>query len=140
MQIFATIVAGVIVYVLGQIVQQFVLMPIKEFNKERGDTSYLLLRHQAAITNASGRNQEVLDEIQQVAASLISTVDQIPFYNVLCRVKAFRLPARIAIVEAAREVNGIVYRMKVSNLGDAMENTLALEKITDLLGVRTSYK
>src|SRR6185295_1002163 len=63
MQVFATVLAGVIVFILGQLVQQFVLAPIKEFNKERGDTSYLLLRYQALITNASNRNEKAIEEI-----------------------------------------------------------------------------
>ncbi len=65
MEIFATIITGVVVFLFGQIVQQFILMPIKDFNKERGDTSYLLLRYQPSIANASGRDAKALDEIQK---------------------------------------------------------------------------
>lgn len=43
MQIFLTIVSGVIIYVFGQILLHFILEPIKAFNKGRGDASFLLL-------------------------------------------------------------------------------------------------
>jgi hypothetical protein len=61
MQVFATVIAGVVIYVIGQIIQQFILMPIKDFNKERGDASYVLLRHQAKITNASKNGRAAVD-------------------------------------------------------------------------------
>src|SRR5687768_10695811 len=59
MQIFLTIVSGVAVYVLGQLVLHFVLEPIKAFNKEKGDTSFLLLRHRAIIANMSNTDEEI---------------------------------------------------------------------------------
>jgi hypothetical protein len=139
MEIFATIITGVVVFVFGQIVQQFILMPIKEFNKERGDTSYLLLRYQPSITNASGRDTKALDDIHEMGASLISTLDQIPLYDFISSISVFGLPSRNAVDEAAREVNGIVCRTRENSKTGASDNVLALRKIADLLGVRTSF-
>lgn len=79
MEIFWTIVTGVAVFILGQAILNFLFQPIKDFNKERTDTSYLLLFYQAKITNASNSNPKVPDDIKEMAASLVSTMGQIPF-------------------------------------------------------------
>jgi hypothetical protein len=139
MDIFAAIVTGVVIFVVGQVVQQFVLAPIKDFNKERGDTSYLLLRHQAVITNASARDAKTVDEIHEMGAALISTVTQIPFYDSISSIRLFGLPSRQSVHEAAKEVNGIVYRMQAGGNVRAEENVRSLTRIAQLLGVRTSY-
>lgn len=109
MQIFLTIVSGVAVFIIGQAILNFVLQPIKDFNKERMDTSYLLLFYQAKITNAANSNPKAPDDIKEMAASLVSTMSQIPFYRFLVWSRVFGLPTQQAVFEAARELNMIAY-------------------------------
>jgi hypothetical protein len=143
MQVFATIVAGVAVYVIGQIIQQFFLEAIRSFNKERGDISYLLLRYQAIVTNASAKDESVQSEIKELAASLISTMEQIPLYDSVSAIRAFRLPPRKDVYDAARELNEIAYNVGPNRSetikGPAKANVAALTKIGNLLRIKTSY-
>lgn len=141
MQIFWTIVSGVAVYVIGQAILNFVFQPIKEFNKQRGDTSFLLLFHQAKITNASKTNPKIPDDVKEMGAALISTMRQIPFYNFLAWFRVFGLPSKEAVFEAARELNGIACATSPGeNFKDgAVSNVKALEKIAQLLKIQTGY-
>ena len=140
MTIFWTAISGVVVYLIGQCILQFVLEPIKDFNKECGDLSYLLLFYQAQITNAHGGKKEQ-DEIKQMGAALISTVMRIPFYSLLMRLKIFGLPSRANVFAAAREINGIAHGMVAGNQDatSARRNTDALVRISDLLNIKTTY-
>ena len=107
-QVFWTVVAGVAVYIIGQWVQRFILDPIKDFKGATAKASYLLLANQAKITNASNEEPELQTDIKGLAASLLMTAGQIPFYR-LWEWPPFRLPPRPAVIEAARELNGIAH-------------------------------
>jgi hypothetical protein len=106
------IISGVLVFVLGQAELHIVFEPIKDFNKQRGDTSYLLLRYQAEITNASALEKEDRAQIHEMGAALISTVAQIPFYNFLNWIGIFGLPAKEDVEVAAQEINGIAHSLR----------------------------
>ena len=79
---FWKIIGGVAAFIIGQAILQFVFQPIKDFNKERGDTSYLLLFYQSKITNAA-KDVKAAAEIKQMGAALISTLWQIPLSSFL---------------------------------------------------------
>src|SRR4051812_29404974 len=101
-QIFLTILSGVAVYILGQTFLNFVLEPIKAFNKERGDASFFMLSLRAKITNASNTDSKIQSEVKEVAAALISTMAQIPCYSLTRRI--FSLPPEQDVFEGAREL------------------------------------
>ena len=96
---FWKIIGGVAAYIFGQAVLQFVFQPIKEFKKEIGDTSYLLLFHQPQIANAT-KNKDAHAELIQMGASLKSTMTQIPFYSFLAWIRVFGLPSKKAVNQA----------------------------------------
>ena len=141
MQVFWTIVSGVIVYVVGQAILHFIFEPIKEFNKQRSDTSFLLLFHQAKITNASNMDQNVQKDLKEMGPSLISTMKQIPFYQFLTMLGVFGLPPEEAVFRAVRELNGLAYGMGPigRETESAVDNTKALESIARLLRIQTGY-
>jgi hypothetical protein len=141
MQVFLTIVTGVAVYVLGQAILHFVFEPIKKFNEQRSDTSFLLLFHQAKITNASNTNPQLQDDIKEMGAALISTMSLIPCYHLLTWLRVFGLPSKEDVFQAARELNGIAYGTGPvgPNENSAVANTQALEQIARLLGIHTGY-
>jgi hypothetical protein len=142
LQIFWTVVSGVAVYVIGQAILNFVFEPIKKFNEQRLDTSFLLLFQQAKITNALNEDMAAQDEIREMGAALISYMNQIPFYDFLASLRIFGLPSREEVFEAARELNGIAYQTGPvgKGPGSAVENVKALEKIARLLRIRTAYQ
>jgi hypothetical protein len=141
MQVFLTIVAGVMVYIIGQAILHFVFEPIKEFNKQRTDTSFLLLFQQARITNALNPDKKVSDDIKEMGAALISSMGQIPCYQFLSWLNVFGLPHKQSVFEAARELNGVAFTIGPgeSHGDSAARNVKALEMIARLLKIQTGY-
>lgn len=139
MQIFLTVISGVVVYVAGQSILQFVLEPIKEFNKQRGDTSFLLLSYRAKITNAFNTDKKLQGEVKEMGAALVSTMMQIPLYDLFATCGI--VPTRKNVFKAAQEINGISYGMgPVGNdEGSAQRNFKALQEIADALKIQTSF-
>lgn len=137
---FWNIIGGVVAFIFGQAVLQFVFQPIKEFNKERGDTSYLLLFHLPQITSAA-KNLESHAALKEMGAALISTMTQIPFYSFFVWIRVFGLPSNKSILEASRELNGIVYSLHpCEQRGNSPDqNIKALEKIGRLLKIQTTF-
>jgi hypothetical protein len=138
-QIFLTIISGVVVYVLGQIILNFVLEPIKAFNKERGDASFLMLSLRAKIANASNADPKIQSDIKEVAAALISTMAQIPCYSLMRYI--FSLPSKQHVFEGSREIVGISHGIGLDgkNTSSPQQNLEAARKIARLLKIKTSY-
>lgn len=134
------ILLGIAAFISGQAILQFVFQPIKEFNKERGDTCYLLLFYQAQITNAT-KDESAYNELREMGAALISTMTQIPLYSLLSFLGIFGLPLKRNVLEACRELNGIVYSLRpTAERGQsASQNLTALKTIGHLLKIKTSY-
>jgi hypothetical protein len=141
MQIFLTVISGVLVYVLGQAVLHFVFEPIKEVNKQRGDTSFLLLSYRHKITNASNKGEKLQRDIKEMGAALVSTMWQIPFYSFLSSLTVFGLPTKDDVLKAAQEINGISWGMGPigSSATSAIENYKALKEIAGRLKIKTSF-
>lgn len=136
---FSTVLSGVLVYVAGQMTLHFVLEPIKEFNKKRGEISSLVLFYRAKITNAS-EDEDAQRKIKEIGAGLMASMWQIPFYNALAFIRIFKLPKRAQVVEAAREMNGISFAMADSTIQNAaLNNYNALKQIATLLRIDTSF-
>jgi hypothetical protein len=139
MQIFLTIVSGVVVYVLGQMILHFVLEPIKEFNRQRGDASFLLLKFRAKIANASNDDPDLQSEIKEMGAALVSTMTQIPCFDFCNRLGI--VPSKREVLKAAREIVGISYGIgpKGKDTFTPSQNMESAAEIARLLRIRTSY-
>ena len=138
---FLKIIGGVAAFIIGQAILQFVFQPIKDFNKQRGDTSYLLLFHQSKIVNVT-KDKKACAEIREMGAALVSTMRQIPFYNFLAQLRVFGLPSKNSVLVAAQELNGIVYSLDSNEQhgNSAVTNSETLQKISQLLKIQTAYR
>lgn len=104
MQLFATIVSGVVVYVLGQLIMQFLLEPIKKFNNDRGDVIYYLIRFMNIIDNkALAFDGEDKNTVKEMGAALVSSMAQVPFYDFWTRIDWLNLPKKTAIFDATKK-------------------------------------
>lgn len=94
MELFVTVISGVLVFVLGQILLYWVIDPVQEFRKLRGEIVFLLANHHAAIHGAQIIDQKeavkVLDSLHVLGAKLHSAMELIPCYSYTKRI--FRLP------------------------------------------------
>lgn len=138
------LISGVIVFAVSQYFLKLVLEPIASLRRVLSSISSTILFHQAKITNARP-DDKVSEEIKQLASSLLATVAGIFCYGVLSHMKIFGLPPREAVRKACREMNGLSHGMnQLFQQADekkdwAGENTKAIHRIGELLGIPTHY-
>jgi hypothetical protein len=108
-QVFWTVFAGVLVFVVGQIIIKFVIEPIHEFRKFTGEIADALIFYCNVYSNPGLAREEELNEAQrtfrQQAAKLLSKAHTVSGYNLWawCRL----LPMRKDLQEAASYLIGI---------------------------------
>ena len=165
MSLFTTILAGVTVFVLGQIFLRWVIEPIQELRKLKGEILFLLANDHQAIHNANAIDEnealKVVDTLYRLGASLHATLHLIPLYSYIRKV--FFLPEVENIKFASKrlrliansmfsENNDINYRLdlyriqicEALNIDDPIENGMSkqelIKAIDELRGIKTHNK
>jgi hypothetical protein len=78
MEIFWTVVTGVTVFVLGKLIEQFVIKPILALREAFGEISYFVLSHQATLTNCNA-SEDVANSLKRMSAINVAKYQAIPF-------------------------------------------------------------
>lgn len=145
---FSTVIAGVLVFLVGQLVLKCVIEPVQALKATIARVSNLLLLYQAKLTNASCEDA-IAEDMKRLSADIISNSYHILWFPV-SRL-AFGLPSRMALLNAAKELNLLHYGMlqtaRKAEMGDgygsssdrAMRNINAIQRIGKLLGIMTDY-
>jgi hypothetical protein len=81
MTIFTTVIAGVLVFIVGQILLQFVIEPVQALRATIAKVSNLLLLYQAKLTNASCEDA-IAEDIKRLSADIISDSYHILWFSV----------------------------------------------------------
>ncbi|SPJ33434.1 hypothetical protein [Kushneria phyllosphaerae] len=105
METFATILSGVIVFVLGQLMMRFVIEPAADLKRELGSITNTFLERANGEHSVGLRSDDSSILLRQHAAKLMQGLWSIPMYH---RVRIFfGLPPAEHIVQAARDLNVI---------------------------------
>ncbi|EJN2875135.1 hypothetical protein NPT70_000388 [Salmonella enterica subsp. enterica serovar Goelzau] len=76
---FSTVVAGVLVFIIGQIMLKWFMEPLLSMKEQLGKTSALFLREQSVITNCSDKD-DVVNQLKECASSLLAKKSAITLY------------------------------------------------------------
>jgi hypothetical protein len=142
MSTFITIIAGVTVYVIGQLIIKLVVDPIQAFKSTVGEISIALINNANVYANpgiqSAERNNEASKEFRLLASILSARVNLIPKYEWTSKV--FALPSRDEIHEAKSKLillsnNLHVAGYDVQGMSPGMLNSRQAEKISDILGI-----
>jgi len=154
MTVFATILAGVTVFVLGQIVLKWMIEPIQELRKLKGEILFHFANDYATIYNARIVENETAREagrtLERLGASLLANQHLVPMYSCIQRI--FQLPDREKIQFAAARLRLIsnsifsdahdihyrlnLYRMDICealDIEDPIRDGLTREQISDAI-------
>ncbi|MFA5835241.1 MAG: hypothetical protein WDA22_17310 [Bacteroidota bacterium] len=139
-----TVLGGILVYVIGQIILTRIIIPSQELKKTLSGISNVLLLHQAKLANASF-DKEISSEIKSKSAEVVSKTHVILWFAVVRLV--FGLPSLKNIMSASRQLNLLSYNMLIENNVDqrssrsdfAFENINVMRDIGRLLSIKTSY-
>lgn len=137
--VFETIVAGVSVYVLGQVVINFIVEPILEFRSLLGKVTQFFLRNQGEVISAEG-SESTQNELFLLASELLQRRQSIIWYSRLSLL--YGLPSHDKVLNAARSMNQIGNRVRTGKDVRADEQAIIhdeMQKIEGYLGVNVSY-
>jgi hypothetical protein len=111
--IFTTILAGVSVFVVGQVFLKWIIEPIQELRKLKGEILFHLANDHATIHSARivdrDAAHDVADTLCRLGASLLATIVLIPMYSRIR--KYFFLPEAEKVRFAAKRLRLIANSM-----------------------------
>ena len=132
MQVFVTIISGVVLFLFGQMCMVFVLEPIKNFNRQRGDLVYYLYRFRNLIESPKlGLNESDEDTVGDMGAAVAGAVSEISFYGGLSKIGFLRFPKKTEVFEAARIYTSLALKSKSKTL--SLNDSDDISKVASLL-------
>ena len=107
----STIIGGVVVYVIGQLLSKFLIEPTHELKKAIGEVRFNLAFHAPTIHTPIARNSERSDAayeaLMKSSCDLLARVNAIPFYAYLSKRSRGFLPSHQSITEAAVQLRAL---------------------------------
>ncbi len=137
MSVFITVLSGVLVFVIGQIVVKLIIEPINDFKKERSKIIYDLVFYANKLANPKSPDNtemvEVCKIMRQHSSMLHSASHLIPFYKYFAFI--FGLPTIKNVNEATSKL--IYLSNGYAGIFDnqAILNAYAMQEIKIALGV-----
>jgi hypothetical protein len=135
--VFGTIVSGTFVFVLGQIILQFWIVPVQEFRKTIAAIAHARVEVGEVTSNPGvlvpERNDKASRRLRKLSAQLQSHLFLVWPYAPVARL--FKLPSRDHVVQASRSLAGLSTSV-FSDTGRTPEsNVRKWAKICDALGI-----
>lgn len=130
-----TVLTGVTVFVVGQLIAKRVIEPYVSFREQLGRISALLLREQSKITNFRA-NYETLHDLKEAAAQLMAKYSALPGSLKQSYIGMRCVPSPSVVLESAQALNEIASILE----GDSKANLYGLiKKIGINLDIPTTY-
>jgi len=100
-----TILGGVLVYVVGEVLSKFFIEPIHDLKRVIGEVRFNLAYFSPILHTPTSRTRERSDEASKEllknSCDLFSKVNAIPFYELVSRISCGFLPSKRCAKEAA---------------------------------------
>lgn len=137
MELILTIIAGVSIFAIGQIVLKLIIDPIHEFKKTISLIAHDLILYANVYTSppeihSNEKQVEMSQQMRKLSSLLSSDMHLIPAY-VITRI-IFRLPKRKEVSEATGKLIAIS-NCNISNCDKGIENARRAQHIRDALGI-----
>lgn len=137
MSLFATIVAGVTIFVFGQIVLKLLIEPIQKLRETIAEVAFHLANDDAVVHGAGIVKEErcevVSENFRRLGARLISSQHLVPFYGHLRKV--FSLPEQANVEKAAERLSTIPAHMYGNDTVKHERLDLYRIEVCELLGL-----
>ena len=143
-----TILVGVVVFVIGQLLSKFLIEPVHELRKAIGEVRYNLLFFAPDILTPIGRTREssdkVCDALRKNSSDLYIRSEAIPFYPLVSWVFRGSVPPREKVMDAAKWLRGLSTYMHEtdekanSHIEDVSSIVKRIERNLGLLSVHES--
>ncbi len=138
--VFLTVLAGVITYVLGQLILKLLIEPVNDLKRTIGGIAHSLIEHANVIQNPGVPNGEMIAKtsrhLRKLSSQLEAHLYLIPIYRFTS--KLFFLPSRDKILSAARALMGLSNSVFRAEEGIYKQNARRVERVCDSLGIYMS--
>lgn len=138
--VFQTVIAGVLTFVVGQLVLKLLIEPVHEMKKTIADIAHTLIERANVIANPGVPAKEVMEEASQELRKLSSRLEShlylIPIYE--CTSLLFFLPRHSKVLAARTDLIGLSNGVFRASEGIYRENARRVENICDSLGIYLS--
>ncbi|MCX7170813.1 MAG: hypothetical protein NTY41_11140 [Proteobacteria bacterium] len=138
-----TIIGGVAVYVVGQLLSKFIIEPVQDLRKVIGEVRFNLAFHAPEIHTPIGRTKEksdkVRDALMKSSCDLLAKLQAISLYNWWASMSREVLPSRRSIEAAAVQLRGLstyVHRTEEKANDDLEVIAKRVARIETLLGLK----
>jgi hypothetical protein len=135
MEIFWTILTGVLVFTMGQAVLKFLFEPLQEFRRTVSEIAHALIEHASVYANPgvgeAQKLKEVSGALRNLSSKLYAQMHLTPKYRYLSKVLCF--PSEEAVSEAATNLIGLSNSVFAS--GDGSVNASRANKIRRALKI-----
>ncbi|MEH2234684.1 hypothetical protein [Nostoc sp.] len=132
-----TIISGVFVFILGQLVLKLIIEPIQEFRKTLADIAFALIEYANIYSNPGYAGNELekkaSEEFRKLSSRLNAQMYLIPAYKSIS--KPFGLPSKDNLLEAASALIGLSNGVFKSPIDLVNINLERAKKIRTLLGI-----
>ena len=143
MNVFGTILAGVLVFVGSQFILKLIIEPLYEFRKILSEISHTMLFNQSAILSCMEKNDKLSETISFWSAKLRSITYLFPYYRYekklyLC---VFNVPKKEDIKEACSKMNELSHNVRDpgEDPGKVVDrNKQILKELDKLLKIETT--
>lgn len=132
--VFQTVISGVLIFILKELIQEFVLLPIKKYKEVIGKIDNRIKYYTNVITNSGISTESVLESsrvMRELSCELESIYKQIPFKRLFSLAKI--IPVHSLISESASSL------IRISNaggrVGDEVMNYNEIKKIRENLDI-----
>jgi len=131
MELFATVISGVLIFVLGQLLLKLVIEPIQELKKEIALTLDSLIFHKDKISNPNANLKKDILEVSSILRKHSSNLEAkssiIPLYD--CWYKLRILPSKKNIKKATNKLIGLSNSLSPYNYNSGIENSFQVKEV-----------
>lgn len=135
--VFPTVLAGVSVFVIGQLLIKFLLDPLQEYFRLKGDIADALIYYAHVYSNPGVGSDELMREahecLRKHASSLLSRKGAIPFYQFWAKIGL--LPVREQILFAHVNLIGLSNGLFRNDRESIVHNDTRVSHIVNALGL-----
>ncbi len=135
--IFLTIFAGVITFVIGQVIVKLVIDPVQDMKSTIGQISHTLVLYANVISNPGVTKQELMDEashaLRNLSSRLRAHLSLIPKYKITSKV--FGLPSFSRVRTASTALIGLSNSVYRETERVFEQNAKRVELVHDSLGI-----
>ncbi|MBG9736443.1 hypothetical protein [Paenibacillus alvei] len=142
----STVVSGVLVFIIGQAIQKYLLEPYSNYRKARANILQLLIANSNLITSTLSLDREPFDEqwksfereSVRLGSELIASTQEVPFYN-----KSYFTPTIIETYMVAsdlRDLGNNVIGSSATEDDNKHQRIEALNRISNILKFKLKYE